>query len=216
VSSSAMTPNDSFRVHHFQDANTQAHAARLGMWLFLGTEVLLFAGLFVAYSIYRGTYHTEFKLASEHLNGFLGLVNTINLITSSLTMALAIWAAEKGRKQLTVLLLVVTILCGLIFLVIHGYEYHHEWTQGALPGKYYHYKALPFVGSNMFYTLYFLMTGLHSLHVFIGMSVITVLVWRTLAGDYHAAYVTPLELGGMYWHLVDLIWIFLFPLLYLI
>jgi cytochrome c oxidase subunit 3 len=205
-----------FRVAHFADAHKQAHAARLGMWLFLGTEILLFGGLFAGYATYRTLFRDEFKLASTHLNTTLGLVNTFVLITSSLTMALAIYFAENKKKVAAVLSLLLTIGLGGAFLVIHGFEYAHEYQVGALPGKFYAYKALPYVGASLFYTLYFLMTGLHSLHVIVGIAILAVLATRTLRGDYSPAYFSPLELGGMYWHLVDLIWIFLFPLLYLI
>ncbi len=205
-----------FRVHHFDSAVKQQNAARLGMWLFLGTEVLLFAGLFCAYVIYRSIFPQEWKAASHHLNTQLGIVNTVVLITSSLTMAMAIHYAHSNRRIASVLATLITIGGGAAFLVIHGFEYYHEYTVGALPGGFYNYPALPYTGARMFYTLYFLMTGLHSAHVFIGMAILAVLAVRTYVGHFNHAYYTPLELGGMYWHLVDLIWIFLFPLLYLV
>ncbi len=204
------------RADHFQSAATQARAARLGMWIFLATEVLLFTGLFIGYATYRHLFGAEFAAASGHLSRWLGTVDTLVLITSSLTMALAIHEAEHDRRLRAALALGATMLLGLIFLGIHGYEYARDVGEGALPGSHYHLEELPLPGANMFFSLYWMMTGLHSIHVLIGVSVLAVLGWRTLRGAYGAAYTTPLECGGLYWHLVDLIWIFLYPLLYLI
>ncbi len=206
-----------FLQHHFQDLEVQAQAARLGMWLFLSTEILLFGGLFVGYCLYRAIYPEGFHAASHHLSAELGLVDTFILITSSFSMAMAIYAVQKGRKNQAVLLLLVTIAFGLGFLLVHGYEYWMDIQAGAIPGKFFHVEELADKkGASMFFTLYFLMTGLHSLHVLVGaviLAVLTVFTWR---GDYSARYMNPLENGGLYWHLIDLIWIFLYPLLYLI
>jgi cytochrome c oxidase subunit 3 len=203
-------------AHHFADLRTQSHAARLGMWLFLATEVLLFGALFVGYATYRTLFPEGFAIASHHLSKALGTVDTFVLITSSLTMAMAIHWVRHGKNTIAVAALVVTILFGLGFLVIHGYEYSHDIAEGAMPGRYYHVEGAMVPGASMFYTLYFLMTGLHSLHVFIGACVLAVLTVKTVRGVYTPHYDTGLELGGMYWHLVDMIWIFLYPLLYLI
>lgn len=202
--------------HHFQDMRTQQHAVRLGMWLFLATEILLFGGLFCAYSVYRTLFPEAWHECSRHLNRPFGLLETFDLITSSFTMVMAIHFTRVNRRKLSVLMLILTIGMGLGFLCLHGYEYYHEWLEGALPGKFYHFDEVHAQGAPMFFAVYFLMTGLHSIHVFIGAAVLGVICWFTARGEYGPDYDHPLDLGGLYWHLVDLIWIFLFPLLYLV
>jgi cytochrome c oxidase subunit 3 len=202
-------------AHHFESLAVQTHAARLGMWIFLGTEILLFGGLFAGYTFYRSLFPEAFDHASRHLNTVFGTIETFDLITSSFFMALSIYLVRAGRSRAAAGALVLTILMGLAFLGLHSVEYLHEFHEGALPGRFYHFAELPIPGAAMFYTLYFLMTGLHSIHVIAGVAVLLVMLWRTLHGGFSPAYHTPLELGGLYWHLVDLIWIFLFPLLYL-
>ena len=189
---------------------------RLGMWLFLATEILLFAGLFCGYAVYRFQFKLAFAECSRHLNLTAGTVNTLVLITSSLTVALAIHFARINRQRAAVICLVLTILFALGFLGIKAIEYTEHFHERALPGKYYAFEEVKVPGAAMFYSLYFLMTGLHGLHVVIGMSVLGWILWRTVQGRYTSTYYTGLELGGLYWHLVDLIWIFLYPLLYLI
>jgi cytochrome c oxidase subunit 3 len=202
--------------HHFQDMEVQRSAARLGMWVFLATEILLFGGLFAAYAYYRHLFPAAYKACSSHLDKPLGLLNTLILITSSFTMAVAVHWGELGKHKKIIPWLLLTIAGGLAFLVIHGFEYAHEYHVGALPGKFYHFHEVNLKGAPMFYTLYFLMTGLHSLHVLIGLIVLLFMCRFAYKGEFSHQYNTPLELGGLYWHLVDLIWIFLFPLLYLI
>jgi cytochrome c oxidase subunit 3 len=204
------------RQHHFQDMEQQAHASRLGMWLFLCTEILLFAGLFVGYAYYRSLYPEAWHETSGHLNRTLGTLETFDLVTSSFFMVYAIHMVRIGRPKAAVLALLVTMAMGVAFLGMHGTEYYHEWKEGLLPGKYYHFEELNLAGAQMFMTIYFLMTGLHSIHVLVGVSVLAYLTWRTSRGTYSLEYHTPLELGGLYWHLVDMIWIFLYPLLYLV
>lgn len=202
-------------AHHFASLSVQAHAARLGMWIFLGTEVLLFGGLFVGYALYRTLYAPAFVACSHHLDRRLGTVDTLILLTSSLTMALSLHLVRAGRERLAAGALGATMALGLAFLGVHGHEYLTDIAHGALPGRLYHAGiALP--GAGLFYTLYYFMTALHSLHVVIGLGLLGWLTRRTLRGDFTAAWDTPLELGGLYWHLIDLIWIFLYPLLYLI
>ncbi|HTO96177.1 MAG TPA: cytochrome c oxidase subunit 3 family protein [Myxococcales bacterium] len=202
--------------HHFSSLARQNEAMRLGMWLFLATEILLFAGLFTGYAVYRFEFPLAFADGSRHLNLAAGTVNTVVLITSSFTVALAIHFARTDRPRAAAVCLVLTILMALAFLGIKAIEYTEHFHERALPGKFYAFKEVPIPGAAMFYSLYFLMTGLHGLHVVIGMSVLTWILWRTLQGRYSSRYYTGLELGGLYWHLVDLIWIFLYPLLYLI
>jgi cytochrome c oxidase subunit III len=203
-------------AHHFPDMGTQEHAARLGMWLFLATEVLLFGALFAAYAVYRFLFPVGFEEASRLAHVALGATNTVVLITSSLTVALAIHYARHGENRKVVWLLAVTIGFGATFMGLKAYEYYHHWVDGQLPGHLYHFAGVEGAGVSMFFTLYFLMTGLHGLHVLIGMGVLTWVALRAGRGDFGPGYSTPVELSGLYWHLVDLIWIFLFPLLYLL
>jgi cytochrome c oxidase subunit 3 len=207
---------EAYVAHHFPNLQQQEHAARLGMWLFLATELLLFGGLFTAYSVYRFLYPATFALGSEHLSVAAGTVNTIVLITSSLTVALAFFYAHHGRGKAAALSLLVTLGFALVFLGIKAWEWTHDFHEGLLPGRYFSSKELQAVGAPMFFTLYFLLTGLHGLHVVVGMCVLTYVMIQAWRGVYDTGYTTTVELGGMYWHLVDLIWIFLYPLLYLI
>jgi cytochrome c oxidase subunit 3 len=211
-----MSASGSHVAHHFPDLETQAHAARLGMWLFLATEVLLFAGLFTAYALYRMLFPQAFAGASKLIETSMGALNTVVLITSSLTVALAYHYSREGRNRLAAGLLLLTVLFGVTFLVVKYFEYSHHFHAGHLPGRYYSYPGLTVAGASMFWTIYFLMTGLHGIHVVAGMGVLVWLAVGAWRGSYGGAYTTPIEVGGMYWHLVDLVWIFLFPLLYLI
>jgi len=203
-------------AHHFDTIERQDYAVRLGMWLFLATEVLLFAGLFLGYTVYRHFYHEAFHEASRHLDLWAGATNTVVLITSSLSVALAYWAIKQDKQKLCAGLLVFTIACALVFLAIKAIEYHHKFEEGALPGAWYHYSEVTAPGANLYYTIYFLSTGLHAIHVIVGMSILIWVLARVLKGHFSSTYFVPVELGGLYWHLVDLVWIFLFPLLYLI
>jgi len=202
--------------HHFSDSEQQASASKLGMWLFLLTEMLLFGGLFAAYSIYRAWNPEMFYEAHKQLNIYLGMINTIVLISSSVTMALAIRSTQLSNRKLTVRFLVATLLFAAVFLVIKYLEYHHKFELGQLPGKYYTFTGLQGTNPHIFFSIYFMMTGLHGIHVIGGMGVISWMLYRTKRSQFSPAYYTPLEMTGLYWHLVDLIWIFLFPLLYLI
>jgi len=203
-------------AHHFDTIERQDHAIRLGMWLFLGTEVLLFAGLFLGYSVYRHFYHHTWHEASRTLDLGLGALNTVVLITSSFTVAMAYHFIKKGKTGPCAAMLTVTILFALVFLVVKSVEYSHKFQEGALPGQFYHFHEVSGPGANLFYTVYFLTTGLHAFHVIVGMSILIWVLARVLKGHFSPSYYVPVELGGLYWHLVDLVWIFLFPLLYLI
>jgi len=212
--------HDSHLAHHFDTIEQQDHAIRLGMWLFLATEVLLFAGIFVGYAVYRHTYHETFHLLSHHaLNLTLGTVNTVVLISSSFSVVWALHATRENNRGLAAGMLIFTIICACGFLVIKGFEYGHKFEMGELPGQWFNpteeeFKHLP--GANMFFSIYFLATGLHAFHVIVGMSLLLWVLVRTMKGHFSSSYYVPVELGGLYWHLVDLVWIFLFPLLYLI
>ena len=208
--------HDPHLAHHFTSLDRQVDAARLGMWLFLSTEVLLFAGLFVAYSVYRYSFPAAFAASSRTSEIWAGTVNTIVLISSSLTVALAIHFARIDRRMPAVVCLAITLLFALAFLGIKAVEYTTHFREGQLPGAYYHFEQVRLPGASMYWTLYFLMTGLHGFHVLAGMTVLSVILVRTWKRYYSSRYYVGIELAGLYWHLVDLIWIFLFPLLYLI
>lgn len=202
--------------HHFSDVEQQRESAKLGMWIFLLTEILLFGGLFVAYSIFRAWYPETFYNAHTHLNVTLGALNTVVLIVSSITMALAIRSMQLGMKRATLINLSITLGLALAFLVVKYFEYSHKFHLGQLPGKFYTFEGIDGTNPHIFFSLYFLMTGLHGIHILGGMATIGWLILRTNRGHFSPEYYTPIELTGLYWHLVDLIWIFLFPLLYLI
>ena len=179
-------------------------ASKLGMWLFLGTEILLFGGLFAAYAIFRAKYPEMFFEEHLELNKKMGAINTCFLIFSSLTMAMGVSAIQRGKQKTTAILILITILCGLAFGVVKYFEYTAKFHHHIYPS------------TSIFFSLYFMMTGLHMLHVFVGLLILSTLFVLTLKGKFNAKYNTPIEVGGLYWHLVDVIWIYLFPLLYLI
>jgi cytochrome c oxidase subunit 3 len=208
-------PHPQFLRHHFATPAQQQDAAKLGMWLFLATEILFFGGLFLAYGVFRGLHPMMFLAAHHYLSVPLGGTNTLVLITSSLFMALAVRSVQVGRNDLALKMLFVTLALAFVFLGIKGIEYHAKFAEGLLPGRFYHGPAM--VGKPyIFFGIYFVMTGLHALHVIVGIGVIAWIMRRTRRGDFSAAYYTPVENVGLYWHLVDIIWIFLFPLLYLV
>ncbi len=202
--------------HHFSDVTQQAESAKLGMWVFLLTEILLFGGLFAAYSIFRSWNPEMFYNAHKYLDVTLGSINTAVLITSSVTMALAVRSMQLGKKQQTLALLWSTLILASVFLVIKYFEYSHKFHLGQLPGKYYTFVGVEGNNPHIFFSIYFIMTGLHGFHVMGGMIVIIWMIIKTSRNKFSPEYYTPLELTGLYWHLVDLIWIYLFPLLYLI
>jgi len=203
-------------AHHFSEPAQQAESAKMGMWLFLLTEVLLFGGLFVAYTVFPAWNPDMFFNAHKHLNVYLGTLNTFVLISSSVTMALAIRSIQLDRRDVSIRYLVVTLLLAAAFLVVKYFEYSHKIHLGQLPGKFYTFTGIEGTNPHVFFSVYFAMTGLHGVHVLAGMSVIGWVLMRTRRGELSSEYYTPMEMTGLYWHLVDMIWIFLFPLLYLI
>lgn len=206
----------SFLQHHFSDAEQQKESAKFGMWIFLLTEILLFGGLFCAYAVFRAWNPEMFYNAHLELNQMLGTINTFVLISSSLTVALAIRSLQVDKVKQAAGFLFITLLFAAVFLVIKYFEYEHKFHLGQLPGKYYTYEGLEGANPHIFFSIYFVMTGLHGLHIVGGMIVIAAMLVNTLRNKYSSAYYTPVEMTGLYWHLVDLIWIYLFPLLYLI
>jgi cytochrome c oxidase subunit III len=209
-------PHDENLRHHFDDSGQQREAATLGLWVFLATELLFFGGLFAAYMIYRVWYPQTFGDASRTLDITLGSVNTLVLITSSLTMAFAVRAASTGQRRLLMVLLVVTMMLGLVFLGIKGVEYYQKFVEHHVPGLGFHFEGTAPERANLFFSLYFAMTGLHAAHMIIGLGLLTVMLVMAARGRFSVAWHTPVELSGLYWHFVDIIWIFLFPLLYLV
>jgi len=203
--------------HHYEgNPGAHEHALRFGMWLFLATEILLFAGLFVGYATFRTFFPEAFDQAARHLSLFLGTLNTLLLLTSSLTVALAHHNAEQGKNRNAFWLLLVSICMGGGFLVIKGIEYTEKFREGALPGRFFRFSEITAPGGPMFYVVYFFTTGLHATHVIVGMSLLAWVAVRCWRKEFSAGYYAPVENAGLYWHLVDLVWIFLYPLLYLV
>jgi cytochrome c oxidase subunit 3 len=209
---------DQFPAHQFEDADQQKESAALGMWSFLATEVLLFAGLFLVYIIYRNWYHEGFVIASHSLNVTLGTINTFVLLASSFTVVLAINQAQKNNNNGIVLYLILTILFGLAFFVIKGIEWHADYEEGLVPwfGWNEDFAGEKNYQVKMFMTLYFIMTSTHAVHMIVGAGILAWLAVRAKRGDFSAKYHTALEMGGLYWHFVDIVWVFLVPTLYLI
>jgi len=203
-------------AHHFSEVEQQKESAKLGMWIFLLTEILLFGGLFCAYAVYRAWNPDMFYNAHKFLNVYLGTLNTVVLITSSLTMALAIRSMQLNDRRKAIIFLVMTLTFAAVFLVVKYFEYSHKFHLGQLPGKFYTFTGVEGTNPHIFFSIYFMMTGLHGLHVIGGMAAISWVLVKTVKNRFSDEYYTPMEMTGLYWHLVDLIWIFLFPLLYLI
>jgi len=225
-----------YQRHHFENVEQQADAAGFAMWLFLLTEVMFFGGLFTAYLIYRNWYYPAFVAGSHQLNIFWGTLNTAVLITSSFTMAMGVWCAETHKKKGLVLCLILTFILGLGFLGIKTIEYSEKIEKHHVPG--FHYSLQSFLDpdsdpeakaagdkplpldmarhTEVYFSLYFAMTGMHALHMIIGIVILFWLLYKAQQGAYTDGYVQPIEYFGLYWHFVDIVWIFLFPLLYLI
>ena len=207
--------------HHFVSSEQQFDSAKLGMWLFLITEILLFSGMFVAYTVYRVWHPEVFDLASTALDWRMGGFNTIVLLGSSLTVALSIHCAQVNDQKGLVRNLVITVLLAGVFMVVKYFEYTAKFEHGIFPGGNFaphgeHYAELDVPFAAQFFSIYFVMTGIHGVHVLVGMGVISWVAYRAYKGAFSSEWYTPVELTGLYWHLVDIIWIFLFPLMYLI
>jgi cytochrome c oxidase subunit 3 len=203
-------------AHQFDDLEQQHDAASLGMWVFLVTEILFFGGLFLAYMLYRLWFPAAFRVASSHLEIGWGATNTVVLILSSLTMALAVHAAQTGRQRATVAFILGTIALGAVFLGIKAVEYASKFEHHLIPGPHFRIEGADPAHAQIFFSLYFVMTGLHALHMIVGVALMAVLAVMAARGRFTAEYSNPVEIGGLYWHFVDIVWIFLFPLLYLI
>jgi cytochrome c oxidase subunit 3 len=204
--------------HHFATAEQQMDASTLGMWTFLITEVLFFGGMFAGYAVYRAMYPAAFASTSNYMDVVLGGTNTAVLICSSLTMALSVRAAQLSKRRDLILFLILTMIFGTIFLVIKGFEYHAKWVEHLVPGFNFRYEEAPQFAHNaqILFFLYFCMTGMHALHMIVGLGLLTYLVVQAMRRVFNANFFAPVEMIGLYWHFVDIVWIFLFPLLYLI
>ncbi len=224
-----------FLQHHFDTPIQQFESAKLGMWAFLAQELLFFSGLFVAYGVFRSWYPHAFSAASHELSRPMGATNTIVLLFSSLTAALAVRSSQLGQKKATSNFLLITIACAFIFLGVKYFEYGHKFSEGLLPSRYF---GMPTDGGGLFpasmfpqttaiaaelpphcgsyFGIYFVMTGVHAVHIIVGIGVLIWIWRRNERGEFSKDYFTPVDVAALYWHLVDLIWIYLFPLLYLI
>jgi cytochrome c oxidase subunit 3 len=201
-------------AHHEGHTHRDDYGARMGMWLFLFTELILFGGMFVIYAVYRFSHPGEFELGGKELDTLVGTINTMVLLTSSLTVAMSITAIQRGNKKLSLILVGITIALALVFLVNKYFEWSHKFSVGLYPQSPELLNKPP--GEILYFGLYFVMTGLHALHVIIGAIVLAVMMLFIKRDVITAQSYVKLEVGALYWHLVDVIWIFLFPLFYLV
>ncbi len=240
-SQTTTTEHNPALAHQFDSMAQQREASNLGMWVFLLTEIMMFGGLFTAYLIYRLKYYEAFVAGSTSISVSWGFANTLVLIGSSLTMAMAVWSAQQGKRRLQVLFIAMTMLLGSVFLGVKAKEYYDKYEECHIPGSSFNAEGGPGCESGdiakelverehipleaarqtahqtqIFFSFYFAMTGLHALHMFLGMGLMTWLLLRARRGDFGPEYYSPMEYGGLYWHFVDIVWIYLFPLLYLI
>ena len=202
--------------HHFHDMAQQQEAASLGMWFFLAQEVMFFGGMFLVYILYRYWYYEGFVAASHHLDLFWGGLNTVILIVSSLTMAFAVRSAQLGNRMAQVRWIIATMLFGAAFLGIKAIEYSAKFRDHVIPGANFQWHDVDPTGAQAFFSIYFALTGMHALHMIVGLGIMSVILWMAWKGRFNQDYHTPVEISGLYWHFVDIVWIFLFPLLYLL
>jgi cytochrome c oxidase subunit 3 len=202
--------------HHFETLEQQHEASTLGMWIFIIQEVMFFGGLLAAYMLYRIWYPVAWSEGSAELDIYLGGFNTVVLISSSLTMALAVRSAQTGKQKATVNWLLVTMALGLVFVIVKAFEYEHKWELRHVPGLNFHLEPGQPPQLAIFLSLYFALTGLHALHMVIGFGILAVIAWMAHKKRFSPEWYTPIEMAGLYWHFVDIVWIFLFPLLYLV
>lgn len=199
----------------FANPEQQLETAKIGMWVFLVTEIMLFGGLFMAFTVYRMYYPLAFDAGSREMDIVLGSINTAVLICSSFAMAMADHSAEAGNRKLLALFLILTMLIGCVFLGIKFTEYYKHYQDHKAPGVWFEYSGANPGRVQMFFVFYFIMTGLHAIHMLIGLSVLSVMLFRTMVGTFTARYYTPIQLSGLYWHFVDVVWVFLYAIFYL-
>jgi cytochrome c oxidase subunit III len=207
---------DAAPAHQFDNVEQQRDAATMGMWVFLVTEIMFFGGLFASYAVYRTLYPTAFAVASQSLDIKLGTLNTAVLLVSSFAMAVAVYGSQAGRRRKMIGGLALTIALGVVFLAIKFYEYYQKYVEHHIPGPSFEFPAPYTEQAKMYFTLYFAMTGLHAAHMIVGCGLLTILLVVAWRGRFTPEYHSPVEISGLYWHFVDIIWIFLYPLLYLI
>jgi cytochrome c oxidase subunit 3 len=201
----------------FETPGQQKEASTLGMWIFLVTEIMFFGGLFLAYMVYRSEFPEVFSISSNTLNIVIGAANTAVLLCSSFTMVLAVHAAQIGSRNALIIFLILTMLLGGVFLGVKAYEWNEKFEEHHVPGPTFHLEGTAMQGqAQLFFSLYFAMTGLHAVHMIVGEGLLLFLLIEAYRRKYSPVYYTPIDIGGLYWHFVDIIWIFLFPLLYLI
>jgi cytochrome c oxidase subunit 3 len=203
-------------AHQFETAEQQYETSTLGMWAFLVTEIMFFGGLFAGFVVYVSVYAQGFALGSKHLDLTLGTTNTLVLLGSSLTMALAVRSAQLGRRNRLLLFLACTLALGLVFLGIKSVEYSHKFHEHLVPGPGFHVDSPLANNVQLFFSFYFAMTGMHALHMVVGAGLLTWLMVGAARNRFSTEYFTPVEVTGLYWHFVDIVWIFLFPTLYLV
>jgi len=203
--------------HHFDDSAQQLESSTLGMWVFLVTEVMFFGGMFGAYTVYRNMYPEAFASTSHFMNVTIGAINTGVLIFSSFTMVLAVRSAQLGQKKALIAFLVLTLILGCVFLSLKYVEYHEKWVDHHIPGSGFQYADSRYAHqAQILFYLYFAMTGMHAIHMIVGAGLLITLIVMAARNRFTSKWYTPVEMIGLYWHFVDIVWIFLFPLLYLI
>lgn len=206
-------PEPAYLAEQFDDAEQQEKTASIGMWVFLSTEILFFGGLFLSYIVYRTTYPAAFTEGVRLTNHLLGLMDAAILLASSFTMSLGVRAIQDGRQKALIFFLVFSIILGLSFLSLKGLEYHEHIVDHLFPGPDFN-RQLPY-GVEMFFVLYFLMTGLHAVHMTVGVGLLIVMTWQAAKSKFSAEYYNPVEVCGLYWSFVDIIWIWLYSLFYI-
>lgn len=202
--------------HHYADHDQQRQAATLGMWVFLTTEIMFFGGMIVAYLAYRYAYPDAFRRGSIHMLFMAGTLNTAILISASLFVALAVHAAREGARKLLIWCLIIAMFLGVCFLAIKGYEYYEHWVEHKVPGPSFQWDGPDPRHAELFFVLYFGLTGFHALHMIIGVGLLSFILYFACRGRYTPEYHNPVENAALYWHFVDIVWIFLYPMLYLI
>jgi cytochrome c oxidase subunit 3 len=212
----ALHEHPSSLAHQFDDLVQQREASTLGMWIFLVTEVMFFGGMFTGYAVYRFRFHEAFEAASNHLGLWLGFANTIVLIVSSFTMAMAVHSAQMNRRKALIIWLILTMALGSAFLGVKYFEYGDKFKHHLVPGPNFQFEGEHAANAQLFFSFYFSMTGFHALHMVIGIGLLTWILVKAARGRFSAEYYNPVENMGLYWHFVDIVWIFLFPLLYLV
>jgi cytochrome c oxidase subunit 3 len=205
-----------YLAHHFEDVDQQHEAVTLGMWVFLATEVMFFGALFLAYMVYRLKYPEGFAEASNELDIWLAGTNTVILLTSSFTMALAVHASQTKNRKALIGFLLATILLASSFLVLKGMEYYAEYEHHLIPGLNFAFEGHLAQQVKLFFVLYFSMTGIHAFHMIIGIIIMLIMLYNAWRGWYTEGHSEPIELFGLYWHFVDIVWVFVFPLIYLV